>query len=49
MAGKLTTHVLDTAHGQPAVGMKILLSKIESTGAAMIKAKSARFIGRLRG
>jgi len=37
MAGKLTTHVLDTAHGQPAVGMKIVLSKIESTGVAPIK------------
>jgi 5-hydroxyisourate hydrolase len=37
MAGKLTTHVLDTAHGHPAVGMKIVLSKIESTGVAPIK------------
>lgn len=25
MGGKLTTHVLDTAHGCPAVGMKITL------------------------
>jgi 5-hydroxyisourate hydrolase len=25
MAGKLTTHVLDTAHGVPAAGMKIRL------------------------
>lgn len=27
MAGKLTTHVLDIAHGRPAAGMKIRLYK----------------------
>ncbi|MEM0981690.1 MAG: hydroxyisourate hydrolase [Cyanobacteria bacterium P01_H01_bin.58] len=29
MAGKLTTHVLDTAHGCPAAGMAIALWSIE--------------------
>lgn len=29
MAGYLTTHVLDTARGRPAQGMKILLYRIE--------------------
>ncbi|AFY92134.1 hydroxyisourate hydrolase [Chamaesiphon minutus] len=30
MAGKLTTHVLDTAHGCPAPGIEICLYSIES-------------------
>jgi 5-hydroxyisourate hydrolase len=30
MAGKLTTHVLDTAHGSPAAGVEISLYSIES-------------------
>ncbi len=29
MPGKLSTHVLDTAHGKPAAGMKIELHRIE--------------------
>ena len=29
MAGKLTTHVLDTAHGKPAAGMRIELHRLE--------------------
>jgi 5-hydroxyisourate hydrolase len=29
MAGKLTTHVLDTAHGRPAAGMRIELHRLE--------------------
>ncbi|MFM8229866.1 MAG: hydroxyisourate hydrolase, partial [Chthoniobacterales bacterium] len=28
--GKLSTHVLDTAHGRPAAGMKIELRRIPS-------------------
>ena len=32
--GKLTTHVLDTANGCPAAGMKVRFSRIESDGAA---------------
>ena len=29
MVGKLTTHVLDTAHGRPAAGMEIVLWSID--------------------
>jgi 5-hydroxyisourate hydrolase len=35
--GKLTTHVLDTAHGRPAAGMTIELCKIERAGTAALK------------
>ncbi len=28
MPGKLTTHVLDTAHGRPAAGLKVALCRI---------------------
>jgi 5-hydroxyisourate hydrolase len=31
--GKLTTHVLDTAHGRPGAGMKVVLSVMEAGGA----------------
>ncbi len=30
MTGKLTTHVLDTASGKPAVGMRVELHRLES-------------------
>lgn len=29
MPGKLTTHILDTAHGRPAVGVKVELHRLE--------------------
>jgi len=32
VAGKLTTHVLDTAHGKPAVGMAIALWRVDGQG-----------------
>ena len=32
MAGRLTTHVLDTAHGCPAAGLWVELSRIEDGG-----------------
>ena len=35
MAGKLTTHVLDTARGKPAAGVKIMLYRL--TGNSHIK------------
>ena len=37
MPGRLTTHVLDTAHGTPAAGMTIELWKIERAGTATLK------------
>lgn len=30
MAGKLTTHILDTAHGKPAAGVRIVLQRVEA-------------------
>ncbi|HWA51381.1 MAG TPA: hydroxyisourate hydrolase [Dongiaceae bacterium] len=33
--GRLTTHVLDTAHGKPAAGVLIWLYRIETSGARM--------------
>ena len=34
MPGKLTTHVLDTAHGRPAAGMRIELYQVGAPGNA---------------
>ncbi|MEO0963827.1 MAG: hydroxyisourate hydrolase [Planctomycetota bacterium] len=32
MSGRLTTHVLDTASGRPAVGMRIVLNRVADSG-----------------
>lgn len=32
MAGRLTTHVLDTARGKPAAGVRIVLFRLEGDG-----------------
>jgi 5-hydroxyisourate hydrolase len=42
MAGHLTTHVLDTAHGRPAAGMAIELWRLEPGGAGRTLLKSVR-------
>jgi 5-hydroxyisourate hydrolase len=34
--GKLTTHVLDTANGCPAAGMRVVLQRIENGAATVI-------------
>jgi 5-hydroxyisourate hydrolase len=34
--GHLSTHVLDTAHGCPAAGMKVALQRIDDSGAATL-------------
>ncbi len=39
MAGRLTTHVLDTARGCPAAGVRIVLDRIE--GAARVRLAEA--------
>ena len=36
--GKLTTHVLDTAHGCPAAGMRVTLYRLDDAGAVVLKA-----------
>lgn len=33
--GRLTTHVLDTAHGKPGAGISIWLYRVEASGARM--------------
>jgi 5-hydroxyisourate hydrolase len=30
MPGKLTTHILDTAHGKPAAGVRVVLQRVEA-------------------
>lgn len=40
MAGKLTTHVLDTAHGKPAAGMKIALWRVNPRSSEKILLKT---------
>jgi 5-hydroxyisourate hydrolase len=34
--GRLTTHVLDTAHGRPAAGMAVRLYRMEGSAAALV-------------
>ena len=34
--GKLTTHVLDTAHGCPAAGMRVTLCRIDDGGGVVV-------------
>jgi 5-hydroxyisourate hydrolase len=45
--GKLTTHVLDTAHGCPAAGMRVRLLRLDGAGApAELKALALDADGR---
>ncbi|MBA2693682.1 MAG: hydroxyisourate hydrolase [Rubrobacter sp.] len=44
--GFLTTHVLDTAHGTPAAGMKVELSRIEDEKRSLIKSVETNSDGR---
>ena len=44
--GKLTTHVLDTASGEPAAGMKIELSVLEGPGWRKLKSLQTNAEGR---
>ncbi|HEX3358789.1 MAG TPA: hydroxyisourate hydrolase [Tepidisphaeraceae bacterium] len=43
---KLSTHVLDTAHGRPAGGMKIDFFKVEQAGNVLIKTVTTNKDGR---
>ena len=47
--GKLTTHVLDTAHGCPAAGMKVRFSRLENGGATELRALTLNDDGRADG
>jgi 5-hydroxyisourate hydrolase len=44
--GRLTTHVLDTASGRPAAGMRIVLSWQDASGTRMIKTVATNMDGR---
>lgn len=46
MAGYLTTHVLDTAHGRPAAGMTVELYRIEGENRSLIRAVQTNADGR---
>ena len=46
MAGYLTTHVLDTAHGRPAAGMTVELYRIEGQKPSLIRAVQTNEDGR---
>lgn len=46
MTGYLTTHVLDTARGRPAEGMKIELFRIEGAERALLKSLQTNHDGR---
>ena len=46
MAGRLTTHVLDTAHGRPAAGLRVELFRIGDDGAVAIVAAVTNGDGR---
>ena len=44
--GKLTTHVLDTAHGCPAAGMAVSLYRLEGVAAILLHAITLNHDGR---
>ncbi|KFI07188.1 hydroxyisourate hydrolase [Massilia sp. BSC265] len=44
--GKLSTHVLDTAHGRPGAGVKVELYGIDSRGRTLIKTDVTNADGR---
>ena len=47
--GKLTTHVLDTAHGIPAAGIRLELHLVEGDRSKLVKAVSCNDDGRCDG
>jgi 5-hydroxyisourate hydrolase len=40
MAGKLTTHILDTARGKPAAGVRIVCQRVEADGTLTVLAET---------
>lgn len=48
MAGKLTTHVLDTTHGRPAAGMMLRLYRVDDA-AVQLCASTTNSDGRIDG
>lgn len=48
-SGRLTTHVLDTAHGQPASGLEIDLYRLEGNERVHLKSATTNADGRCEG
>jgi 5-hydroxyisourate hydrolase len=44
--GRLTTHVLDTAHGRPAAGMAVRLYRVDGADATLLKSLALDAVGR---
>jgi len=44
--GHLSTHVLDTAHGRPAAGLKVTLQRIDAAGPVTLKSVALNHDGR---
>lgn len=47
--GHLSTHVLDTAHGRPAAGMRVTLQRLDAGGAQTLKTVTLNADGRADG
>jgi 5-hydroxyisourate hydrolase len=47
--GKLSTHVLDTAHGRPAAGVVVELYRVEGSGRVLLKTALTNQDGRCEG
>lgn len=47
--GKLTTHVLDTAHGRPGVGVRLELYAVDNGGRTLLKTAHTNADGRCDG
>jgi 5-hydroxyisourate hydrolase len=47
--GHLSTHVLDTAHGCPAAGMRVTLQRVDGSTATTLKAVTLNADGRADG
>jgi 5-hydroxyisourate hydrolase len=46
VSGRLTTHVLDTAHGRPAAGVGIELARLDGGGRTVLKTARTNGDGR---
>lgn len=49
MSGKLTTHVLDTANGKPAAGLRVELFRMDAGGEALLRTAVTNADGRTDG
>jgi len=49
MPGRLTTHVLDTAHGRPAAGLRIDLHRIDAAERSLVTSVHTNADGRTDG